>query len=61
MSKSTVKTPVPPGGAAESAAVDPGLLLVIKSWPVLTPHFRSTIVGMARQAAADALNHSRWL
>jgi hypothetical protein len=48
--KSSKKTPVSKNGAAESAAVDPGLALVISRWSNLTPHAKATIMGMARKA-----------
>jgi hypothetical protein len=52
--KSSGKAVVSSSGAAESAAIDSALSIVITAWPVLAPHSRSIIVGMARKAAAKA-------
>ncbi len=38
-------------GAAESAAIDAELAIVIQAWQLLAPDSRSVIVGMSRKAA----------
>jgi hypothetical protein len=48
--KSSEKTTVSKNGAAESAAVDPDLDLIVNRWPILTPHAKATILGMVRKA-----------
>lgn len=40
-------------GAAESAAVDAELAIVIDAWESLAPEMRSAIVDIVRTAAAD--------
>ena len=52
--KSSEKTIAGANGGAENGALDPGLAIVIDAWPVLAPHCRSIIVGMARKAIEKA-------
>lgn len=40
-------------GAAESAAVDPDLAIVIDAWARLAPNLQSVIVGLIRKTVAD--------
>jgi hypothetical protein len=50
VAKLSAKTVADATGGAESGAVDPGLATVIDAWPLLSPHSRSIIVGMAQKA-----------
>ena len=45
---------VSPTGVAENGALDPGLAIIIDSWPVIAQSSRSIIVSMARNAAKAA-------
>jgi hypothetical protein len=53
-SESAGKVAIPSSDAAQNAAVDAGQATVINAWPVLAPHCRSIIVGMARKAILKA-------
>jgi hypothetical protein len=46
--KSPETTPTSKNGAAESAAVDPDLALIVKRWTKLTAHAKATIMGIVR-------------
>ena len=50
-SVSSGKTMVSSSGAAESAAVDVELAIVVGAWPLLTAHSRSIVLGIARKSA----------
>ena len=52
--KSPEKTTVSSSSAAESAAIDAQLAIVIDAWPSIAPHSRSIMVGMARKAIEKA-------
>jgi hypothetical protein len=53
-SESSGKSKLGSGGAAESAAINSDLVIVIGAWPLLAPHLRAIIVDMARDATAKA-------
>ena len=56
---SAEKMPLPPGGGAESGALDPDLAVVIDAWPMLSVQCRSKILGLARKALGNgAKRHS---
>jgi hypothetical protein len=57
--KSSGKSLLSSGGAAESAAVDAELSIVIGAWQLFAPHSRSIIVGMSRKAAEKAEKRER--
>jgi hypothetical protein len=44
--------PVSSDGAAECAAIDTELAIVVRAWAMLNQHSRSIIVGMSRKAMA---------
>jgi hypothetical protein len=52
-SESSGKSDVASCGAAESAAVDAELAIVIDAWEGLTPEMRSAIVDIVRTTAAN--------
>ena len=51
--KSSGKSPLSFSGAAESAAVDAELAIVIDAWESLAPDLKSAIVAIVRKTAAD--------
>jgi hypothetical protein len=53
--KSSGKTLSGMSGAAESAALDADLAIVVGAWPLLGAHAKSIIIGMARKSA----NHNK--
>lgn len=50
-SNSSANTLVSCFGAAESAALDPDLSIVVGAWPVLAADAKSAILGIARKSA----------
>ena len=52
-SESSGKSDVASSGAAESAAVDAELAIVIDAWENLAPDLRSAIIEIVRTTAAD--------
>ena len=52
-SESSGKSDVASSGAAESAAVDAELAIVIDAWESLGPEMRSAIIEIVRTAVAD--------
>jgi hypothetical protein len=52
--KSSENLQTPSSGAAESAAVDPDLAIVIKAWELFTAPSQSFIVEMARDVIAKS-------
>jgi len=51
IAKSSGNTLVAPSGAAESAAIEAELAIVIHAWSMIAAHSRSIIVGIARNAS----------
>jgi hypothetical protein len=51
LSESSGKSDVASSGAAESAAVDSELAIVIDAWDGLTPEMRSAIIGIVRNSS----------
>jgi hypothetical protein len=54
-SESSGKSDIASSGAAESAAVDAELAIVIDAWENLAPDLRSAIIEIVRATAADGL------
>jgi len=48
LSESAEETPDTPDGAAESAAADPELAILVKRWASLNAHTKATIIGIVK-------------
>jgi hypothetical protein len=56
--KSSGNAPISSTGDAKNGALDSGLALVIKAWPILNSNTRSLIVGVARGVMERKKNQS---
>lgn len=58
ISDSWGKTSVLEGGAAESGALDAGLVQIVEAWPILRPQIRQVLVSLVETESALAEERS---